>query len=177
MKVFLRAFNVSDFEAIYPWLLEKKNQSHTTGYTYFASKDYVKKWVEDKIFNTKDIYLAICLIEIQEMIGYLSIKEIDHRYRKAMIGGILIGNKAYCRGTTALEAGYLAMKYVFEELNINLLWTYALEEQLATIRLCEKLGFKKTGYLPQSVFKGGKYHNEIFLCVLSEEFNQLKVPE
>jgi len=177
MKVFLRAFNVSDFEVIYPWLLEKKNQSHTTGYTYFASKDYVKKWVEDKIFNTKDIYLAICLIENQEMIGYLSIKEIDHRYRKAMIGGILIGNKAYCRGTTALEAGYLAMKYVFEELNINLLWTYALEEQLATIRLCEKLGFKKTGYLPQSVFKGGKYHNEIFLCVLSEEFNQLKVPE
>ena len=175
MKVFLRGFNISDNEKIYPWLLEKKNQSHTCGNSYFASKDYVQKWLEGKIFGSKDVYMAICLSETEEIIGYTSINDIDHRNRKAVGGGILIGNKEYCNTGIAIEAMNLVIKHVFEELNINLLWTYVLEEHLAAIRNCEKVGFKKTGVLPQSVYKGGKYHNQVILCILKEEYELLKV--
>jgi RimJ/RimL family protein N-acetyltransferase len=175
MDVFLRAFNIPDGEKIYLWLLEKKNQSHTCGDTFFASKDYVQKWIEGKIFNTKDIYLAICLSETQEMIGYLSIKDIDHRNRKAVLGGILIGNDEYCGKGIALESLRLAMVFAFEELNINLLTTYMLEEQPASIKLVEKLGFIKIGLLPQAVFKDGKYHNQLFYYILKDEYDMKKL--
>ena len=173
MKVFLRAFNISDGEKIYPWLLEKKNQSHTGGNTFFASKDYVKKWVEEKIFDTKNLYFAICSSETQEMIGYCSINNIDHRNRKAEGGGIILGNKEYCNTGIAVEALYLGLEYAFEELNINMMWTYILEEHIAAIKNAERVGFRKTGVLPQSVYKGGKYHNQIIMCILKEEYKPL----
>jgi RimJ/RimL family protein N-acetyltransferase len=175
MNVFLRAFNISDGEKIYQWLLEKKNQSHTCGDTFFASKDYVQKWIEGKIFNTKDIYLAMCISDTQEMVGYMSIKDIDHRNRKAELGGILIGNKEYRGRGIALEYVKLAMAFAFEELNTNLLTASMLEEQLASIKLVEKLGFSKVGLLPQAVYKDGKYHNQLFYYILKDEYNLKKV--
>jgi RimJ/RimL family protein N-acetyltransferase len=175
MKVFLRAFNISDGEKIYHWLLEKKNQSHTCGDTFYASKDYVQKWIEGKIFNTKDVYLAICLSDNQEMIGYLSIKDIDHRNRKALLAGILIGNEEYLGKGVAFNALSLAIEFAFEELNINLLLTAMLEEQLASIKLVEKLGFSKSGFLPHAVYKGGKFHNQLFYYILKSEYDLKKV--
>jgi RimJ/RimL family protein N-acetyltransferase len=76
MKVFLRAFNISDYEKIYPWLLNNENQKLTGGNTYYASIDYVRKWVEGKIFDSKDHYFAICLCDTLEIIGYTSINEM-----------------------------------------------------------------------------------------------------
>jgi RimJ/RimL family protein N-acetyltransferase len=175
MDIFLRAFNISDGEKIYYWLLEKKNQLYTCGDTFFASKDYVQKWIEGKIFNTKDIYLAICLSDTQEMIGYLSIKDIDHRNRKAMLGGILIGNEEYRGKGIAVEPIRLAVAFAFKELNINLLTTSMLEEQLASIKLVEKLGFTKVGSLPQAIYKDGKYHNQLFYYLLKEEYDLNKL--
>jgi RimJ/RimL family protein N-acetyltransferase len=175
MKVFLRAFNISDGEKIYHWLLEKENQSLTCGDTFFASKDYVQKWVEGKIFNSHDNYLAICLSETQEMVGYLSIKSIDHRNRKAMLGGILIGNNEFRGRGIALEALRLAVEFAFEELNINLLTTSMLEEQYASVKLVEKLGFSRAGYLPQAIYKGGKFHNQLFSYILKDEYNIKKM--
>ncbi|WP_347375005.1 GNAT family protein [Aequorivita sp. Q41] len=172
MRVFLRAFNKTDSEIIYPWLCDQEVLSLTGGNSYFASKDYVDKWTENKIFNTKDYYLAICLNETQEMIGYLSINDIDHQNRKAVWGGLLIGNKNYWGKGIATEAATLMLKFVFEELNVNLFWAFWLEEHTASIKLGEKLGFKKIGILPQSLFKAGKFHNQCLMYILKEDYIQ-----
>lgn len=174
MKVFLRAFNITDGEIIYPWLLDNDVQFLTGGNTYFASKDYTLKWLEEKIFNTKNIYLAICLTDTKEMIGYLSINDIDHLNRKAVWGGLLIGNKDYWNKGIATEAAALMLKYVFEELNINLFWAFWFEEHVASIKMGKKIGFKKVGDLPQSVYKGGEYHNQIIMCILKDEYDLMR---
>ena len=171
MKVFLRAFNITDSEKIYPWLLDSEVQLLTGGNTFFPSKDYVKKWVEGKIFDSKDIYLAICLTDTEEIIGYLSINDIDHRNRKAVWGGILIGEKEYWGKGIATDAARLMLKFVFEELNINLLWGWVREDHTSSIKMLEKLGFKKTGVLPQSIYKGGKFSNLIMICIMKEEYS------
>lgn len=173
MKVFLRAFNTSDADKIYVWLLDKRNQAFTGGSSFFASKDYVQKWIAEKIFDKNSFYFAICSTETQEIVGYCSLNDVDYRNRKIMGGGIILGAKEYCNTGSAVEATKLAIGFAFEELNMNLVYTYVLEEHLASIRMLEKAGFKKTGVWPQSVYKGGKYHNQIIYCILKEEFEPL----
>lgn len=176
MKVFLRAFNTSDADKVYIWLLDKRNQSHTGGPSYFASKDFVQKWIAEKIFDKNSFYFAICSTETREIVGYCSLNDIDYRNRKIMGGGILLGEKEYCNTGSAIEATRIAIEFAFEELNMNLVYTYVLEEHLASIRMLEKAGFKRTGIWPQSVYKRGKYHNQLIMCILKDEFEPI-VPE
>lgn len=171
MKVFLRALNTADSEKIYHWLLDDEVQSLIGGNTFFASQDYVNRWIEKKIFSKTDIYLAICLTETREIIGYLSIKDIDYRNRKAIWGGILIGNKELWGKGLATEAANLMLKFVFEELNINLIWAFWLEEHTASIKIGKRVGFKSLGVIPQSLFKGGKYHNQVIMGLLKKDYD------
>ena len=171
MRIFLRALNTSDSSKIYPWLLNKKNHELTCGNFYFASEDYLKKWIEERVFSRDQIYLAICLKTTNEIIGYLSLKNIDHRNRVTILGGILIGDEHNQGSGLASEAVKLMLEFAFNELNINMLWTYVLEEHHASPRLLEKNGFKRTGILPQSVYKSGKYHNQIIFCILRKDYN------
>lgn len=175
MEVFLRAFNISDSEIIYPWFCDKQVMSLTSGNTFFPSKDYTKKWVEDKIFDSRNFYLAICLTDTQEMIGYLSVNEIDYKNNKALWGGLLIGNKNYWNKGLATKAAILMLEFVFEELNINLFWAFWLESNSASIRMGEKIGFRKIGTLPQSIYKSGQYHNQIIMCLLKEEYERIRL--
>lgn len=170
MKVFLRALNKSDCEKIYTWLQDEEIQSLTGGDTFYPSTDYINKWIEDKIFGTKEIYLAICLSANKEMIGYLSIKDIDHRNRKAVWGGILIGEKDLWNQGLATEAARLMLAHVFNELNINLLWAFWREDHISSVKMGEKIGFKKVGILPQGLFKRGEYNNMVIMCLLRQDY-------
>jgi [ribosomal protein S5]-alanine N-acetyltransferase len=170
MRVFLRALNISDSERIYKWFLDDEIQSLIGTNHFFASEDYVRKWVEEKIFEKKDIYLAICHSRDNEIIGYLSIKDIDFRNSKATWGGILIGDKELWNKGIATEAAILMLKYVFEELNLNLFWGFWLEENIASIKMSEKLGFTKVGILPQSIFKKSRFHSLLIMYMLKDEY-------
>jgi len=170
MRVFLRAFNKSDGEKVYKWLLDDEVQSLFGGDTFYPSQDFVSKWIEEKIFDRKNIYLAICLSETKEIIGYLSIKDIDHRNRKALWTGLIIGEKELWGKGLATEAANLMVKYLFDELNMNMIWGFWLEEHTASIKMGEKAGFRKIGVLPQAVYKKGKYHNMIISCLLREDY-------
>jgi [ribosomal protein S5]-alanine N-acetyltransferase len=171
MRVFLRSLSLEDANSIYPWLIDDDIKTLTSGNTFFPSKEYLQKWIEEKLFTKDEIYLAICLIENKEIIGYLSIKNIDFRNRKAIWGGITIGRKNLWGQGIATEAANLMLKFVFEELNINLLWAFWLESNFASIRMAEKIGFFKIGILPQSIFKGNRYHNMVIMYILKEQYH------
>lgn len=170
MRIFLRGLNYNDSEYFYKWFLDPEIQGLTSGNFFYPSKEYIHKWIEDKIFNSKEIYLGICLLETNELIGYLSVNNIDHRNRKAEWGGLVVGNKNYWGSGYATEAAGLMLNYVFNELNINLFWAFWVEEHISSIRMGEKLGFKKVGVLPQSVFKGGKYYNQLIMYITKEDY-------
>lgn len=170
MEIYLRGFNKEDYKQIYLWFCDTEIMSQTSANTFFASQDFMEKWIEQKIFNTKDIYLAICLKNTNEMIGYLSINDIDYKNRKALWGGLLIGNKDYWNKGLATKAAALMLKFLFDELNINLFWAFWLESNVASIKMGEKVGFKKVGILPQSIYKFGEYQNQVIMRILREEY-------
>ena len=177
-KIFLRAFELTDIDKLNILRNDDEAFLHTGGNKYFISKEYDKKWLEDKIFNNQyQIYLAICLIETNEIIGYLGIIDIDLRNRKAQWAGINI-DKSFSSKGYATEAANILIKFVFEELGLNRFYGYWLDSNKPSIRMAEKLGFVNEGIVRDFVFKKNKFHNTYLMSILREEYmllaNQLK---
>lgn len=170
-RLYLRAFEYSDLDLFNKLRNDEEAYQFTGGNKYYISKEYDRKWIEDKIFNNqKQIYLAICLKSANEVIGYLSIIEIDHWNKKAKWGGIIIDSQYYNKGF-ATEASGLMLRFVFEELGINRFWGYWIESNLPSLRMAEKLGFVKEGLLVDSVYKKNSYQNVCILRMLRKEYD------
>lgn len=81
--------------------------------------------------------------------------------------------KGYWGQGYATEAIMMVLTYYFRELryqkvNVHI---YAFNER--SIRLHEKLGFKKEGVLRRMVYTQGQFHDEVHLGLTSEEFDAL----
>lgn len=171
-RVFLRAFEFSDLEKINELRNDNESFLHTGGNKYFISKEYDKKWIEDKIFNNNNqIYLAICLTETKELIGYLGINEIDFRNSKAQWAGINIDKKFSDKGY-ATEAAKLMLKFVFDELGLNRFYGYWLESNKTSIKMAEKLGFVTEGLVRGFVYKNGNSRNAYLMSIMMLEYRE-----
>jgi RimJ/RimL family protein N-acetyltransferase len=169
-RIFLRAFEFSDLDKLNSLRNDDDAFSYTGGNKFFISKEYDRKWIEEKIFNNQNqIYLAICFVESKEVIGYTSITEIDFRNRKAHWSGINIDKNVSGKGY-ATETGRSIQKFAFEELNLNRLYGYILESNPASLRMTEKLGFVKEGLIRDFVFKKNEYHNAYLVSILKKEY-------
>jgi len=173
-RVFLRAFEYSDLEKLNVLRNDDEAFKYTGGNKFYISKEYDKKWIEDKIFkNQHQIYLAICLIETNELIGYIGINEIDFRNSKAQWAGINI-YKNYSNKGYATETAKYMLKFVFEELGINRFYGYWLVSNIPSIKLAKKLGFVEEGLIRSFVYKNNNYQNAYLMSILKNEYNVLK---
>lgn len=173
-RICLRAFEIEDFKILNKWRNDNDIFSLTSGNKFFISSEYDKKWVENKIYNNKEnIYLGINLLKNNKLIGYLSINNIDHRNRTAEWGGLIIGEKELWNKGYGTEAALKMLDFVFNELNIKCFYAVWLESHKASLRMGEKVGFKKEGLLLNRVYKQGKYHNQISMSIQREDYYRL----
>lgn len=162
-EVYLRGFENDDEDFLVQLRRNANLFRYTCGNTYFLTSDHSKKLLHDNLnTNQKSLYLMIVLSDNDTPIGYLSLNDIDHTNKKAQWSGIVIDPQFSGKGYASMAAK-LMVKYVFDELNINRVYGYWLEENIASLKMSEKVGFKKEGLLREHVFKEGKYHN-VFIC-------------
>lgn len=168
-RIYLRALELEDYKISIQWRKDKEIWGMLGGRQYFVSETYEKKWVEDTIFQERDIKLAICLKENDLYIGNVYMTDFDY-VNRSCIAHVLIGNKNYWGRGYAGEALKELLVFVFYERNINRVSAHILEDNIQSVRMFEKLGFKKDGLLRQSVYKDGKYKNQYIVSILREEF-------
>ena len=172
--IFLRLFEPEDFEKTYQWHNDFDVQKMTCGPIRFVSKELEKKWVYEKATNnTKDIYLAICLIETEEMIGYISLNDIDMLNRSIRGGGIVI-DKKYQDGQAWFEAGDLARQYAFDTLNMNRYTASCMAEHKASRMIVEACGYTLEGIRREAVYKNGQYHDVCCYSLLRSEYYKFR---
>ncbi|MGE7921174.1 GNAT family N-acetyltransferase [Viridibacillus sp. NPDC093762] len=115
---------------------------------------------------------AICLKDNDQMIGELSIFEIDEENNKAgfriSMSSIELTGKGY--GT---EAIIIVLRFVFEELKLNRLQLEVFSHNLRGIRVYEKVGFVKEGVLRESLYYNGTYSDEIIMAILRKDYENL----
>lgn len=64
----------------------------------------------------------------------------------------------------------LILKYAFHERGLERIWARVLEDNVGSLRMCEKTGHKTEGLLRRSKFVNGKFMNQYILSVLREDF-------
>ena len=64
------------------------------------------------------------------------------------------------------------MKYAFEELQLNKLYSVILENNIASLNLYKKCGWKIDGILREEKFKGNRYVNEIAISILKKDYEE-----
>lgn len=171
-RVYLRALEPEDYKTTINWRNDDEIWSMVGGPKYFVSSDYECRWLLEAINNKNQIRLGISLTESDELIGMISLINLDRINRSAECS-YMIGVKKYWEKGYATEAMRLILDFAFNERNLKRISVKILDINLASIRMCEKCGYKKEGELRNSVYKTGKYHNQIIMSVLREEFDEV----
>lgn len=168
-RVYLRALEPEDYETSIQWRKDDEIWQKLGGMKYFVSKAYEKKWVEDTIYNSKDVKLAVCLKKNDLYIGNVYMTDIDVQ-KQTCYSHILIGNKEYWGHGYAKEALLMAVDYMFNERNMHRIEAYVLESNVASLKMHQKCGYQIEGLLRQSVFKNGSWQNQYILSLLRTDY-------
>lgn len=164
-RVYLRALEPEDYKTSVQWRNNDLIINLLGGGKYFVSNEIEKKWVENTINQNKDIKLAVCTVENDKYIGNVYLTDINYVNRKAT-SHILIGDQAYWNGGYGTEAMWLLLDYAFNHRNLQRIEALVLEDNIASCKLHEKLGYQREGLLRQSVYKEGQYKNQIVYGLL-----------
>ena len=166
-RVYLRALEPDDYKTSIRWRKDYSIWDMLGGHKYFVSEAYEKKWVEEAIFSSSDVKLAICLVENDRYIGNVYMTNID-MINRACHSHILIGEKDCWGNGYAGEALSLAIDYMVNERGIQRIEALILESNKQSLKLHEKCGYVLEGLKRNAVYKGGEFHNQYIVAFIKK---------
>ncbi|MDD2716502.1 MAG: GNAT family N-acetyltransferase [Candidatus Wallbacteria bacterium] len=146
---------------------------------YMESPD--KEWNPGNIYkyyfilNQKDLDVLYTDLQTGLKIGYGQIYGIDLRKRTAEIS-YLIGEPAFYGRGYGTEMVELLLQIAFEKLGLNSVEAGIIEGNLPSMKVCERLGFKRTKVNKGSEIIDGKKTDEIIFELSASEYLQKNKP-
>ena len=170
--IYLSPRNSEDVETFTKWLndFQVTDGLGRSGLivTLNGEKEYLEK------INDNDMtryYFVIVTLENDEMIGTVSIENMNYTNRSAELG-IFIGDETYRGKGIGEEAIHLILDYGFNYLNLNSIHLTVLSFNERAIACYKKCGFKEVGRLREAYYLNGKYYDKILMDILKSEFNE-----
>ncbi len=111
-----------------------------------------------------------------EAVGIARIMRINHINRIGVLG-IFIGNEKNRSKGVGFEASKLLLDYGFNILNLRNIMAEVFSFNKASLRMCEKVGFKQIGARRAALRYGEYEFDEIFLDILDDEFDSPYIKE
>ena len=168
-KVLLRAIEFEDMEFLRNMLNDEEMEHNVVGWSFPVSKYEQQKWFENQIQNKVNIRF---IIEVDgKPIGLATLTNIDWKNRKACHGIKLYSNEVKGKGY-GTDAVFAVMKYAFEELQLNRLYSTILDYNVASRNLYKKCGWKEEGVIRDSVYKKNQFNNEMMNGILKREYQE-----
>lgn len=169
--VYFRAFEEEDAPSIYQWMNDDELKQLSVGLNKRVCREEVEEWIKARNrHNPYQAWFAICSIDTNEIVGYMSLTDIHYINSSAFFSGIIIGDPNYRDGQAYLESYLFMFEYAFERLNLNRVYGSAISNHKLSVTMAEVMFQKTEGVLRQAVFKNGKYHDEIVCAILKDEY-------
>ncbi len=167
-RLLLRNLKESDLDDF----LVYRSDPEVTKYQGFGVFD--RKKAEEFILSQKDmefgiegewIQLGIILINENKLVGDCA---VNVRSKKAQIGCTI--SKKYQRKGIAKETVLMLMKYLFEEFKVSIIIEAADEENIASLKLVESMGFVKNCLVINGSFINGEFRNDIQYSMTKQDW-------
>lgn len=168
----LRAYKKEEINQILEYINDPEIKRLTTPIVpYPFTYEDEEKWLNSNSALNNTYSFAVETLNEGKYIGGCGVNSVDWKNSNALVG-IFIGDKDYWGKGYGTDAMKVLLKFIFNQMNIHKvkLSVYAFNER--AIKCYEKCGFKKEGVLRKEIFKDGKYHDEIIMGILKEEYKE-----
>lgn len=167
-KLYLRALEPEDLEFIYQIENDEsiwEISATQTPYSRFLIKQYLENAHQD-IYEAKQVRLVIVNMK-KESIGLIDLFEFDPKNKRVGVG-LLIAKSEHKHKGYGKEALQLVCNYAFTHLHVHQVYANIGEDNTASIKLFENLGFQQIGVKRDWNYVNGDYKNELFYQKLAE---------
>ncbi|ACR32291.1 GNAT family N-acetyltransferase [Burkholderia glumae] len=153
-RLILRNFEQRDALDLWSYLREPR----ASCYLSMKLEDENAAKIEAIRRSKSDEYIAVCLKAPDKLIGDLFFMQEDDTFS---VGWNF--NAAFSGRGFAFEAAHALFDYLFAAKQARRLYAYVEEENLASRRLCERLGMRKEGVFMEFIsFKNDSNGNPVF---------------
>ena len=173
-RLILRKWQLEDLDDFYEYA-RNPNVGPMAGWEPHSSKEVSLKILES--FIEKEEVWAIVLKENKKVIGSLGIHPDNNRgkYYAKTIGFVL--SEDYWGKGYMVEAVKRIIKYVFEEMNVDILTAFHYPHNIRSKRVIEKCGFKYEVTIEQGskIYDGQVFDSICHSIMKSDYFNSCEV--
>ncbi|MGH4123441.1 MAG: GNAT family N-acetyltransferase [Clostridium sp.] len=165
----LRQITERDAESIYKLLSNPEVIKHDT-FELFTNIKQAEDLIEcfsEEFRQKRAIFWGISLANASEIIGFCKC-EIEIPKIRADLGYDL--RPEYWNNGIISEALGAVIDVTFNKIQVNRIEASVSNENNASIRVLEKLGFVKEGVLRKRSYWGGSYHDMVMLSILRDEY-------
>jgi len=172
-KLRLRALRREDAELTWKWRNFPDVKKFYSGHPFFVNPEKERDWYERILTSDHpNVSLGIEIEETETLIGLIFLMHINYIHRSAEMAFLF--DKDSRKASNIIDAILLAIEYGFYNLNLNRIYGKTIEEHTMLINMLERYGGQREGLMRQSVFKDGKYLNEIMISLLKEDYEKHK---
>lgn len=166
--VILRAIEIEDLELIREMINDPEIEHMTGGGGFPVSKHQQENWFKSLEGRNNEIRL---MIETGDCgaIGMVMLTDIDYKNSTAQFHFKIATSKNMRGKGYGTKATNALIRYAFDHMNLNCIFSHVIEYNIASQRVHEKCGFKREGILRKRVYKGGKYHDIVVFSILKDE--------
>ena len=170
--VTLRPVEEGDLEMFRELTNDPDFEKMIIGWSFPISKTEQNKWFENSN-NTSTRVRYIIETKEDGAVGMIGLQDIDWKNGVATGGGMRIARKEIRARGLATDAWMTLMRYAFEELRLNRVNGSALVYNMASQKVCAKVGFKQEGVQRQAIYKNGQFHDVIMYGCLKADYEEL----
>lgn len=164
--VTLRAIEKRDVPLLHQWSNDPEIWDGLGSWHFPYSSFTTEEWVLERNKGTDSFVFAIEDLS-EELIGTVSLTNIDWKNRKAFYG-IVIGNRSKRGKGFAKDAVKALLNYSFFELGLVRIESDIVEYNTRSINFHKGMGWKFEGVKEKSYFSKGKWHNQLLIAFLSD---------
>jgi RimJ/RimL family protein N-acetyltransferase len=99
-----------------------------------------------------------------EHIGFSGLHRID-RANGFAVSGTMLGRRDLWSQGYGTDAARIRARYVFDVLNLRLLLSEVLADNVASCRMLQKVGYREVGRIPRRWWKRGAYRDAVILVL------------
>jgi len=156
----LRALEPEDLDILYKW--ENDTDEWIYGntlspYSKLTLRKYISETQEQDIYEAKQLRLMVELKSDKTIIGTIDLYDFDFHHNRAGVG--ILVDKEYRNRKYATQILALIKDYVFNFLKVNQIYAYIGEENIKSVNLFEKSGYKRAGILIEWVCLNSVFQN------------------
>lgn len=134
------------------------------------SESQQNQWLEKILNNKNNTVYCIYHKTPDKVIGVWKLQDLDETNRCVELGmDIFKSQRDKGFGSKSFK---MIFEYLFYTLNIHTVYSKVGSYNERSLHAAQKAGFKITGKISESLFRKGKYWDNIVLCITNEEFDK-----